>query len=156
MSSGWLLAFQCRVKQPTYSFSWNFYMNAIAEQGPHLQGNLQSATKFTVLVTQPHSHIHTHTLTHTHRHAQSSLRRESSLSVYISRLECFTATDGLSCINSCHRDLNPYTWSPHFTIAQSEIFGVIMSLSQCVYTACVGAGRPERKSTSFHAVFLFL
>lgn len=33
-------------KQPTYSFLWNFYMNAKAEQGPHLQGNLQCATKF--------------------------------------------------------------------------------------------------------------
>lgn len=53
-------------KQPTYSFSWNFYMNAIAELGPHLQGNLQCATKFTVLVTQPHSHTHTRTYTHTY------------------------------------------------------------------------------------------
>lgn len=55
-------------KQPTYSFSWNFYMNAIAEQGPHLQGNLQCATKFTVLVTQPHNHT---PHTHTHKQAQS-------------------------------------------------------------------------------------
>jgi len=41
-------------KQSTYSFSWNFYMNAIAEQGPHLQRNLQCATKFTVSVILPH------------------------------------------------------------------------------------------------------
>lgn len=57
-------------KQPTYSFSWNFYMNAIAERGPHLQGNLQSATKFTVWLTwRPHNHTHIHT--HTHTLAQS-------------------------------------------------------------------------------------
>lgn len=52
-----------RKKQPTYSFSWNFYMNAIAEQRPHLLGNLQCA-KFMVLVTQPRTATHTHTLTH--------------------------------------------------------------------------------------------
>lgn len=161
--SGWLLAFHCRRKQPTYSFSWNFYMNAIAEQGPHLQGNLQCATKFTVLVTQPHSHTHntcTHTRTHTDTRACTVITEEGvfSLCVYISSLKCFTATDGLSCINSCHQDLNPYTWAPHFTTTQSEMFGVIMSVSvsQCVYTACVGAGQAERKSTSFLAVFLSL
>ena len=54
-----------RRKQPTYSYSWNFYMNAIAEQGPHLRGNLQCATKFTSLVTQAQSHTHIYTHTHT-------------------------------------------------------------------------------------------
>lgn len=53
-------------KQPTYSFSWNFYMIAIAEPGPRLWGNLQCATKFTVLVT-PHV---------SQGYAQSSLRTE--------------------------------------------------------------------------------
>lgn len=36
------------------------------KQGPHLQGNSQRATKFTVLVTL----LHSYTCTHTHTHAQ--------------------------------------------------------------------------------------
>lgn len=56
------------VETNTYSFSWNFYMNAIAEREPHLQGNLQCATKFTVFVA--------HLYSYTHGHAQSPLRRE--------------------------------------------------------------------------------
>lgn len=42
-------------KQSTYSFHWNFYMNATTEQGPHLQGNLQCATKFQVWVKCTHT-----------------------------------------------------------------------------------------------------
>ena len=60
-------------KQSTHSFSCNFYMNTAAQQGPHLQGNLQCATKFTVLVTLPHAYTYTHTS------AQSSQRREPFL-----------------------------------------------------------------------------
>lgn len=66
-------------KQPTYSFSWNFYMNAIAEPGPHLQRNLQCATKFTVLVTRPHNHTQTCTVMRW---------RGSLLSVYTSHVSC--------------------------------------------------------------------
>lgn len=60
-------------KQPTYSFSWNFYMNATAEQGPHLQGNLQCATKFTVPVAPQRSR--TYTCSYSRGRARSSPRR---------------------------------------------------------------------------------
>lgn len=67
-------------KQPTYSFSWNFYMNAIAEQGPHLRGNLQCATKLTALVTQPHTHTHLHI----HTQACTVITEEGVFSLYTS------------------------------------------------------------------------
>lgn len=47
---GMVIGIPLEWKQHTYSFSWNFYMNAIAEWEPHLQGNLQCAAKFTVFV----------------------------------------------------------------------------------------------------------
>lgn len=110
-------------KQLTHSFRRSFYTDAMAEkQGPHLQGNSQRATKFTVLVTLLHSYTCTHTRTHAQRECLSPF-------VYVSRLRCFTATDGLSCINSCHQDLNPYTPTPHFTTAQSAVFGLALSVS---------------------------
>ena len=132
-------------KQHTYSFSWKLYMIAVARdhtyKGIYSVPQSSRSESHYRKATNTHIHTHTHTIPQTRRHAQSSLRRESSLSVYISSLECFTASDWLSCINSCQRDLNPYTWSPHFTTPRSEMFGVIMSprlsLSVCtVYSMC--------------------
>lgn len=54
-----LLAFRREGKQSTYSFSWNFYMNTIAGQGPHLCGNLQCVPQ------SSGSYLHNHWLTHT-------------------------------------------------------------------------------------------
>lgn len=46
-------------KQPTYSFCSKFYMNAITEQGPHLLGALQCATKVMALVRKhPQPFLH--------------------------------------------------------------------------------------------------
>lgn len=113
------MAFQRR-KQLAHSFCWNFYMNATAEEGPRPQGISQRVTQFMVLVTQLHNY------THIRAHDRRSVSRRC---VYISSLQCFTAADGLSCINSCHQDLNPDTWPPHFTSAQSAMFGLTLPVS---------------------------
>lgn len=95
-------------------------MNATAEEGPRPRGISQRVTQFMVLVTQLHNY------THIRAHG---MRTVSCRCVYISTLQCFTAADGLSCINSCHQDLNPDTWPPHFTSAQSEMFGLTLPVS---------------------------
>ena len=131
-------------KQPTYSFCWTFYMNAIAEQWPHLQRNVQCAAKFTLLLTQPNGHAHACTLL--------------IFSVYICvESPVFPATDELSRINNCHQDLNPYTWSPHFTATRSRgwkewpslSLSLSLSLSWCVCEACVWAGRTPQRMHNF-------
>lgn len=107
------------VETNMYSFSWNFYMNAIADWEPHLQGNLQCATKFAVFVT--------HLYSYTHGHAQSSLRREVFfLSVYISSLKCFLVTGlspgskSLHMVSTFHNRTVRDVWSYYISLALSR------------------------------------
>lgn len=137
------MAFQ-RWRQLTRSFCWNFYMNATAEQGPRLWGISQRVTKFMVLVTQLHSYTHARAY---------DMKSMSSPGVYISSLQCFTAADGLSCINSCHQDLNLDTWSPHFAAAQSAMFGLTpsASLTERAFWACIFSFRETVEHLSMAA-----
>lgn len=137
---GWLLAFQREENSPLIHLVRTFYMNAIAEQGPHLLRNLQCSTRFTVL--QPHACTHTHTSMRCHPHARSPLCIHLQSRVFYN-------TDGLLSINSCLQDLNPCTWSSHFTTTWSEMFGVILSVSVSL-SKCKHCVSVEGSQTAHH------
>lgn len=127
MPSGWLLAFQREGNSPLIHLAGTFYMDAIGEQGPHLQGNLQCSTKFTVLLVAC-----THTCT--------AIPMQGALFACISSLKCFTA----------HRraveyqQLSPSSKSLHmvFTFHNSTVRDVCskfvcLCLSVSVNTVCL-------------------